>query len=65
LTVYMIVMIALILFTTWLQSAVADVLLRTSWAPLARTVAAMAAGAVQMAVIFPLEKFVLFKEKPE
>ena len=38
----------------------------TNWAwiqPLARTIAGLAAGFVQMVVLFPMEKFVLLKEK--
>ena len=60
---YFVVLTALILFTTWLQGYITAQLNRTSVANLARTIAAMAAGMVQVAVLFPLEKFVLFKEK--
>ena len=35
----------------------------TTFAALARTLAAMAAGLVQVAVLFPLEKYVLFKKE--
>ena len=52
----------LILFSTWLQGFITAKLSVTSLAPLARTIAAMAAGYVQLAVLFPLEKFVLFKK---
>ena len=57
---YFAVLIALILFTTWLQGYITAMMKGSS---LARTIAAMAAGMVQMAVLFPLEKYVLFKEK--
>ena len=57
---YFVVLIALILFTTWLQGYITAMLKGSS---MARTIAAMAAGMVQMAVLFPLEKYVLFKEK--
>ncbi len=57
---YFAVLIFLILFTTWLQGYITALLKGN---PLARTIAAMAAGMVQVAVLFPLEKFVLFKEK--
>ena len=60
---YFVVLTALILFTTWLQGYITAQLNKTSVASLARTIAAMAAGMVQVAVLFPLEKFVLFKEK--
>ena len=35
------------------------------WRALAPTIAAAAAGTFQMAVLFPVEKFVLLKEKKE
>ena len=62
---YLLVLTGLILFTTWLQGWVAAKLLETSFSALARTVAALCAGLVQMAVLFPLEKFVLFRKKAE
>ena len=42
--------------TTWYITAIA---------PFARTLAAMAAGLIQFAVLFPLEKYVLFKKKDQ
>lgn len=61
--VYLLVLTVLILFSTWLQGSLAAALADTALAPLSRTVAAMAAGLVQVAVLFPLEKFVLFKKE--
>ena len=60
---YFAVLTFLILFTTWLQGYITALLSKTSLASLARTIAAMAAGALQVAVLFPLEKYVLFKER--
>ncbi len=60
--IYLSVLIALILFSTWLQGRIVAILNKGRLAPLARTIAASAAGLVQLAVLFPLEKFVLFKE---
>lgn len=60
LVAYLVILTGLILFSTWLQGFLTAKLSVTSLAPLARTIAAMAAGLVQMAVLFPLEKFVLF-----
>ncbi|MBR0230037.1 MAG: hypothetical protein IJL94_01470 [Erysipelotrichaceae bacterium] len=60
---YMVTLFLLILFTTWLQGYITGVLANTSLAGLSRTIAALAAGTVQVAVLFPLEKYVLFKEK--
>lgn len=60
---YLGILTALILFTTWLQGWVAAKLSVTGLASLARTIAALAAGLVQMAVLFPLEKYVLFRKK--
>ncbi len=59
---YVWIIALLILFSTWLQGLITAKLSVTSLAPLARTIAAMAAGYVQLAVLFPLEKFVLFKK---
>ena len=63
LKIYIVVMVCLILFSTWLQGYVVSLLSDTRFASLSRTVAAMAAGTVQMLVLFPLEKFVLFKRR--
>lgn len=60
---YFAVLTLLILFSTWLQGHITARLGVTAYAALARTLAAMAAGLVQMAVLFPLEKFVLFRKK--
>ena len=62
LILYLCVLFALILFSTWMQGALTAFLSKTPLASLARTIAAMAAGTLQVAVLFPLEKFVLFKE---
>lgn len=64
--VYIGVIVVLILFSTWLQGVVANAALNSgisAIAGLAPTIAAMAAGTLQMLVLFPLEKFVLFKER--
>ena len=63
LAAYIVILSALILFSTWLQGIVTAKLAVTSLAPLGRTLAAMAAGLVQFAVLFPLEKYVLFRKK--
>ena len=65
LAAYLVVLASLILFSTWLQGYITAKLEPTALASLARTIAAMAAGLVQMAVLFPLEKFVLFRKKKE
>ena len=65
LAAYLVIMIALILFSTWLQGYITAKLSVTSLASLARTIAAMAAGLVQLAVLFPLEKYVLFRKNGE
>ena len=60
---YLVVLTALILFSTWLQGYLNAKLAVTPLALWGRTIAAMAAGLVQVAVLFPLEKFVLFRKK--
>lgn len=63
---YIGVIAGLILFSTWLQGVVANLAIHSGTKlieGLAPTLAAMAAGTFQMLVLFPLEKFVLFKER--
>lgn len=64
--IYIVLMIALILFSTWLQGAIYGALTRVDNAfisGISRLVASLAAGLLQMIVLFPMEKFVLLKEK--
>ena len=64
--IYIVLMIALILFSTWLQGWLVGIIAKVDWVwlqALARTIASLAAGFVQMVVLFPMEKFVLLKEK--
>ena len=61
--IYLTVLFGLILFSTWLQGRIYAMLSKTSLAWLARTIAVSVCGLIQLAVLFPLEKFVLFKEK--
>lgn len=64
--IYIVLMIALILFSTWFQGWLVGVIAKAPWAwlnGLARTIAGLAAGFVQMVILFPMEKFVLLKEK--
>ncbi|MCR4925013.1 MAG: hypothetical protein K5917_01855 [Clostridiales bacterium] len=65
--IYIILMICLILFSTWLQGWIFGLICSNlpKLAGLARLIAAMAAGFVQMLVLFPMEKFVLLREKKE
>ena len=66
--IYIVLMIALILFSTWFQGWLVGIVAKAPWAwlnGLARTIAALAAGFVQMVVLFPMEKFVLLREKKE
>ena len=60
---YLVLMAGLILFSTWFQKLIAGYVAKTSLAALAPTVAACAAGFIQMLVLFRMEKFVLLKEK--
>ena len=60
--IYLTVMFSLILFSTWLQGRIVAWLAKTSLALLARTLAVSISGLIQFLVLFPLEKFVLFKE---
>ncbi len=63
LAVYLVTVMVLILISTWLQGFITAKLAVTAAAGWARTIAAMAAGMLQFIIIFPLEKFVLFKKR--
>lgn len=63
---YFIILIALILFSTWLQGVITGALASSAvrvFRTFARTVASAAAGTLQLIILFPLEKYVLLKEK--
>ncbi len=60
--IYCAVVFALILISTWLQGRITSLLTGGPLSFLARTIAACAAGMFQFIVIFPLEKFVLFRK---
>ena len=61
--IYLVVLFTLIVVSTWIQSAVDIFISKTAFASLSRTIAGLVAGFIQMIVLFPLEKSVLFKEK--
>ena len=56
---YLIVLTILILFSCYLQGIIVGKLNNNY----ARTIASLVAGFIQMCVLFPLEKYVLFKQK--
>ncbi len=58
---YIIILLSLILFSTWLQGIIVSSLYATKFESISRTLASLAAGTIQMLILFPLEKFVLFK----
>lgn len=60
--IYLAVLFILIVVSTWLQGIVMAYLNGGRLAFLARTIAAQVAGLFQFVVLFPLEKYVLFKE---
>lgn len=61
--VYVGVLLILIFFTTWLQGVAVNIV--TSWGAegAAPTLAAMLAGTVQMVILFPIQKFILLRER--
>jgi len=61
LPLYFAVLILLILFTTWVQGILNSYFMTTSLSALSRTLAAAIAGLIQLVVLYPLEKYVLFK----
>ena len=60
-TLFLVVLVILILFTTWLQGIIFGKLATTSIASLSRTIASLVSGTIQMIVIYPLEKYVFPK----
>jgi len=61
--VYIVVVIILILFTTWLQGIIVNSLIASGVEVIAPTLAGMIAGTIQFFVLFPLQKFVFLREK--
>ena len=71
--IYIVLLLELILFSTWMQGAIVGAMLKlepSNWffkiitnESVARLIASMCAGFVQMVVLFPMEKFVLMPEK--
>ena len=61
--IYIVVLFLLILFSTWLQGLVANALVGVGVEALAPTIAGCVAGTFQAVVLFPLQKFVLLREK--
>lgn len=65
--VFLAVLAVMILFTTWIQGRLVFVIRSAfpSLYSLAPTIASFAAGLIQFAVLFPLQKYVLFRKKKE
>ena len=62
--IFFVVLVILILFSTWFQGVIANALSSAgATGIIPPTLAAMAAGMLQLVVLFPLQKFVLLKEK--
>lgn len=61
--IYLVVLFLLIVFATWIQGLVANLLIGVGLEIIGPTLAAMAAGFIQFLVLFPLQKYVLLTEK--
>ena len=63
--VFLIVLCILILVSTWIQGSLVHVITERfpAGTNLAPTLAALAAGTIQFLILFPLEKYVLLKER--
>lgn len=61
---YIVILFLLITFTTWIQGLVANLFVIIHAEGAGPTVASMAAGTIQMLALFPLQKYVLLREKP-
>ena len=60
---YILLLFNLILFTTWLQGVVNNLFVIMGFEAIAPTAAFIACGIVQFLVLYPIQKFVLLKEK--
>ena len=66
--IYLAVLSVLILFFSWLQGVIAHALV--AWGsprlvPFAPTIATVTTNTMQLAILFPLEKYVLFRDRGE
>ena len=61
--IYIVILLLLITFSTWLQGVIANGLISVGFESGAPTIAGMAAGGLQFVALFPLQKFVLLREK--
>lgn len=65
---YIVILFALIVFSTWLQGVIVNALNGCGVAffvGAAPTIASMAAGTLQLIILFPIQKYVLLREKKE
>lgn len=63
--IYIFVLVLLITFSTWLQGVITNGLVNVNAEFIAPTIAALTVGIMQSIIIFPLQKFVLLKEKKQ
>lgn len=61
--VYIVLLLILIIFTTWFQGVLVNAMSGVGMEVIAPTIAALTVGTLQMIVLFPLQKFVLLREK--
>lgn len=63
--IYIAFLLILIVFSTWLQGIIANAISSAGAEAIAPTIAGMVAGTFQMIVLFPLQKYVLLREKKQ
>lgn len=61
--IYIVVLIILIMFSTWFQGVLTNIFIKWGIEALGPFIAMNLAGFIQFLVIYPLQKFVLLKEK--
>ena len=61
--IYIVVLFLLIVFTTWIQGLVVNLFIRLGVEGIGPTIAGLTAGTIQFVLLFPLQKFVLLREK--
>lgn len=61
--IYLVVLFLVIVLATWIQGLVTNLLIGVGLEVIGPTLAAMAAGFIQFLILFPLQKYVLLREK--
>ena len=61
--IYIVVLFLIIVFSTWIQGLIVNFLIGLGVETLGPTIAGLVAGSIQFVLLFPIQKFVLLREK--